>query len=84
MTMVEESSIEMGATGNSGLNSPTTLIVPDNMPEDMVTETEEERWFYVLLFAPFNSSHNNNSGRGDALSRLRYDVECRGTAPRVT
>lgn len=47
MTMVEESSIEMGSTGTlgggGGLNSPTTVIVPENMPEDVVTETDEER-----------------------------------------
>lgn len=43
MTMVEESSLDMGSgnIGGSALNSPTTVIVP----EDLVTEieTDEER-----------------------------------------
>lgn len=42
MTMMEESAIEMGSTGSvngSSLNSTNTAIVP----EDLVTETDEER-----------------------------------------
>lgn len=43
--MVEESAIEMGSTGSVGgsLNTSASVIVTDNMPEDLVTETEEER-----------------------------------------
>lgn len=46
MAMVEESAIEMGSTGNVGavsLNSPTSINVADNMPEEEIIETEEER-----------------------------------------
>lgn len=44
MAMVEEAAIEMGSTGSVGgaLNTGS-VIVTDNMPEDLVTETEEER-----------------------------------------
>lgn len=46
--MVEESAIEMGSTGTmvgggSALNSPTSVIVADNMPEGELVETAEER-----------------------------------------
>lgn len=54
MAMVEEAAIEMGSTGGSvGANLNTSsgsVIVTDNMPEDLATETEEERWRIVAMW----------------------------------
>lgn len=41
MAMVEESAIEMGSTGS--INAPGSVIVTNNMPDDLVEETEQER-----------------------------------------
>lgn len=63
MAMVEESAIEMGSTGNVGavsLNSPTSIIMTDNMPEEEIVETEEERWIVrgrvTLIWTIFEST----------------------------